>query len=254
MERSTLPARLPRHLVRWTIGDLVLALLFSAFVAGALIVALGLGLGALAGDPRALLDDNIVVFSAVVGILAYGILFLGVYLFVVRRRQVGWSALGFRPPPLLALVLAPLIAIIQLGAAAAVNAAILALTGQFENPQLEAISGGQGFAWTNFVIMLVLVGGVAPVVEETVFRGVLYGRLRTRMPLVAAVLVSAAVFSLAHVIPILLPALFVVGIILALAYELSGSLWLSILLHSLQNSLAVIVIFAQLALGLPLQT
>jgi uncharacterized protein len=50
----------------------------------------------------------------------------------------------------------------------------------------------------------------------------------------------------------LMPALFVVGIILALAYEFTGSLWLPIVLHAMQNSLAVTVIFVSLALDLPL--
>src|SRR3712207_8731603 len=51
--------------------------------------------------------------------------------------------------------------------------------------------------------------------------------LHDALPIFVAVVLSAAIFAVAHVIPILLPALFVVGIILALAYELSGSLWLS---------------------------
>jgi membrane protease YdiL (CAAX protease family) len=67
------------------------------------------------------------------------------------------------------------------------------------------------------------------------------------MPIVVAVVISAAIFSAAHVIPLLFPALFVVGIILAVVYEFSGSLWNSILLHSIQNTLATTLIFLLLA-------
>ncbi len=148
--------------------------------------------------------------------------------------------------------MAPLIVVGQLFAAGMMNLLVMRFTGEFENPQLEAISGGQGFSWPNFLLMLLLVGVIAPIVEEVLFRGVLYGWLRARLPLFAAVVISAAIFAAAHVIPVLLPALLVVGLILALAYELSGSLWTSILLHSLQNSLVVILIFVALALGLPL--
>jgi membrane protease YdiL (CAAX protease family) len=99
--------------------------------------------------------------------------------------------------------------------------------------------------------MLLLAGIIAPIVEETVFRGMIYGWLRSHLPVALAVVVSAAIFAIAHVIPVLLPALFVVGLILAIAYEWSGSLWVSILLHALQNSLTVTLIFVYLAVGIP---
>lgn len=145
------------------------------------------------------------------------------------------------------MALTPLIAIGQLIAVAATNIVLVSLVGEFENPQIEAITGGQGFSWLNFLLTLLLAGGIAPLVEETIFRGLIYGWLRTHMPIVIAVLVSAAVFAAVHVIPLLFPALFVVGVILALVYEYSGSLWTSILLHSIQNSLATTLIFMILA-------
>lgn len=136
----------------------------------------------------------------------------------------------------------------QLGAVMLVNLLLVAAMGEFENPQIESITGGQGFNWLNFILMLLLAGGVAPFVEEVLFRGLLYGWLRQRMPVPVAVVVSAAIFSVAHIIPILLPALFVMGLTLAIAYELSGSLWLSILLHAMHNALTVAIVFMVLAI------
>jgi len=225
----------------------------AGLVGGLLLAAvLAIGLGLIVADPQAFIRSNLVIFSAITGGAVYGVMLLAVYLFIIRRRHLRWRALGFRAPPVLAIALAPVIVVGQLFAAGMMNLLVMRFTGEFENPQLEAISGGQGFSWPNFLLMLLLVGVIAPIVEEVLFRGVLYGWLRARLPLFAAVGISAAVFAAAHVIPVLLPALLVVGLVLALAYELSGSLWTSILLHALQNSLVVILIFVALALGLPM--
>lgn len=237
--------------IRWTLADILLVLLASALASVALVLGVGVALGKVVPDPRAFLQANLVVYAAGIGIAIYGIVFLAVYLLIVRRRGAAWRAIGFRRPPLLALLLAPLLGFGQLLAVALLNQLVLRFAGAFENPQVAMITGGQGFSWRNFVLMLLLAGVVAPLVEETFFRGVLYGWLRARLPVVVAVASSAALFALVHFIPILLPALFAMGLILALAYELSGSLWLAILLHAIQNSLAVTLIFVALAFGVP---
>ena len=237
--------------VRWTFADMLLVLVFS--LVGAVLVVLGIRLLAPVlgvGDMAGLVRDHPVVVSGVSGILIYGLILAGIYLIIVRRRGAGWSGVGFHRPPLLPLVLAPVIAVGQLIAIAITNLVLLSLIGEFENPQAAALTGGEGFTWSNFVLMLLLAGLVAPVVEEVLFRGIFYGWLRARLPLVAAIVVSAAIFAGAHVIPILLPALFVAGLILAVTYEWSGSLWTTIVIHAIQNSVAVVVIFAALALNL----
>lgn len=230
----------------------MLVLVYAVLGAVAVALAFGLALPALGiDDPRAWLEANPVVVSGIIGILIYVFVLLAIYVQIVRVRGSSWREVGFRVPPALPLALAPVIAVGQLVTVALMNVAVLALTGEFENPQVEAITGGGGFSWTNFGLMFLLAGVVAPIVEETLFRGVVYGWLRARMPIALAVVVSAVVFAGVHVIPILLPALFVVGMILAVVYEWSKSLWVSILLHAIQNTVAVVAIFAALAMGTP---
>ncbi len=224
-----------------------------AILGGAIVIFVFALIANLVGGNVIDIENNPVVAFGILGTIIYAILLLAIFIQIVVVRKTSWRDLGYRAPPLVPLLLVPVIGFGQLLAAALVNAAILALTGEFDNPQVESITGGLGFSWTNFIAMLVLVGIVAPIVEETFFRGVLYGYLRTRMPIVLAVTVSAVIFSAVHVYPILLPALFVVGLILAAVYEWTKSLWIPILLHMMQNSLAVIAIFATLAIGAPTQ-
>jgi uncharacterized protein len=60
---------------------------------------------------------------------------------------------------------------------------------------------------------------------------------------------NAALFAAAHVVTLLLPGLFVVGLFLAYLRERSGSIWPSVLLHALQNGVALLLINAALASG-----
>jgi membrane protease YdiL (CAAX protease family) len=88
----------------------------------------------------------------------------------------------------------------------------------------------------------------APFAEEIFFRGLLYGGLRNRLPVVPAALIVAVVFGLGHTqYPLLVrPEMAIFGFIACLLYERTRSLLPSMGLHSLHNALAV-----TLALGGP---
>jgi len=75
----------------------------------------------------------------------------------------------------------------------------------------------------------------------------LFRLLRNRIPLSAAVVVSAVAFGLAHASPAvswaLLPTFMFMGIVLALVYQRTGWLTNSILLHGLSNAIATVLAF-----------
>lgn len=84
--------------------------------------------------------------------------------------------------------------------------------------------------------LVVAVVVVAPVAEELFFRGLLYGWLRARLPVPAAVAIAAVLFSVAHFqLGLLLP-LAVVGAGLCLLYERSRSLWVPAAAHAALNA------------------
>lgn len=79
-----------------------------------------------------------------------------------------------------------------------------------------------------------LVGGiVAPVAEEIVFRGIIFGYLR-RWGVPAAVLISTALFGALH-LPTIPVTQIVGGVVFAVAYHRSGSLMTPITIHLLGN-------------------
>ena len=105
-------------------------------------------------------------------------------------------------------------------------------------------------AWGGPVVVgVTLLGSVvfAPVFEELVFRGLLYGTLRTRLAWPLAAAASGLVFALAHgygVIGFL--SVFLSGVLWAWVYERTGSLLPSILAHVANNAAVAITLTALL--------
>ena len=98
------------------------------------------------------------------------------------------------------------------------------------------------------ILLALLVIGVAPFVEELVFRGVLLSGLASRMRIGWAMLVSAIVFGCVHLpdfkfawYPV--PALVLLGLVLAWLRVRTRSLWPSITLHAANNFFAVLAWF-----------
>ncbi len=83
---------------------------------------------------------------------------------------------------------------------------------------------------------------VAPLTEETVFRGYLYGVLKRQIGGIGAGLLTAGLFAAMHLNLAALPALFVLAICLTLAYEATGSLLVNISMHALFNLTSLLVI------------
>lgn len=98
----------------------------------------------------------------------------------------------------------------------------------------------EDFGPVPFQILLIAIA--APISEETFFRGMIFGGLRSRMARLPAALISGVVFGGLHAFNGIevVPPLIVFGVILALLYEKTGSIVPGIMLHMLNNSLALI--------------
>jgi membrane protease YdiL (CAAX protease family) len=102
------------------------------------------------------------------------------------------------------------------------------------------------FAKSDDLLVKVLMGVaavvVAPLVEETVFRGFVYGVVKRYSEPVFAALVSACLFMLAHFhLGSGLP-LFVLAIGFTVAYELTGSLLVPMVMHAAFNALTLVLL------------
>jgi membrane protease YdiL (CAAX protease family) len=91
-------------------------------------------------------------------------------------------------------------------------------------------------------IQILLIVLAAAVAEEICFRGMLFGGLRERLPKVVAGLIAGTVFGLLHAFTGIsaVPPLIVFGFVLCLLYEKTGSVVPGMILHALNNSVALL--------------
>lgn len=87
-----------------------------------------------------------------------------------------------------------------------------------------------------FLLMITVVG---PVLEEILFRGLLFTALRQKLGFGPAAVASASIFALLHPMIYWLPVA-VLGVILALVYEREKSLLPAIVAHSVHNGLILL--------------
>jgi len=187
------------------------------------------------------------------GIGIYALVLLAVYLFAVRTRADGWQRLGVRSFHQGWLLALPFLGLVQLLGMGVINTLLVMPFlggGEFQNPQIEAITGGGALSQQDLVLLFLLIAVVAPIAEECFFRGMLYPLLRQRWSAPVAIGLNGLLFSLIHVIPVILPGLFFVGIVLAWVRERSGSLWPCICLHALQNGIVLLGIYVAVNQGI----
>ena len=105
-------------------------------------------------------------------------------------------------------------------------------------PILTTLAGVAPVGWVLFLLTVVV-----PIGEETFFRGFVYGGLRTRWGAVAGTLVSAAFFSAVHAQVVHGLPIFLLGVVLALLYERTGSLLPPMIAHAVNNVIAVLSVW-----------
>lgn len=98
----------------------------------------------------------------------------------------------------------------------------------------------ESFGPTVLQVLLIVIA--APIAEETCFRGMLFGGLREKLPRLVAALITGIIFGGLHALTgvTAVPPLIVFGFVLALLYEKTGSIIPGILLHMINNSIALL--------------
>lgn len=97
-----------------------------------------------------------------------------------------------------------------------------------------------------YLVYFALICLIGPLVEEIIFRGVIYAGLRRMMGMVPAVVLSAALFASIHLSAPAGGMLMVglIGAVLAYLYERTNSLLPSILAHAVHNTLLFVLLAA----------
>ena len=227
---------------RLTFGALVSVLV----VAGLLTLPIGLVQG-----PR--LGADFTTFTFVLAILATeGSMLLVLYARLIAPGAVSWRELGLRPLPLGTVLRVGLVAglggLLLTVAVGSALAQIGLRPNQFEQFRFVRREG-----LGSFLVVLASAAVLAPVVEELFFRGFLFGLYRRRQPLWVAYLVPGLVFAALHVQPTVMSltqiaglaiGIFLLGTVLTLVYQRTGSLLPGMLAHAVNNATGLVLLYA----------
>jgi len=100
--------------------------------------------------------------------------------------------------------------------------------------------------------MILFAGVIAPIGEEFLFRGFLYPLLRNKWGILPGVFISALIFAIAHLNILIGINAFLLGIVLAILFEYSRSLWISGMLHILNNTMRLAILYLFVRSGVAL--
>lgn len=190
------------------------------------------------------------------------VILLVVEVFALHVTGMNWSDLGFKRLGwgwfLASLGLGLLSMVLSGGVAALVMRAVdpdwvnkqetFILPEEQSTIALEEPGDGEGkkrLSWVGGIAMVLLVGVAVPIVEEILFRGVLYAWLTELMPWAVAAVLSSVVFGLAHFEagrPVVV-ACAVAGLFMALAFHYSHSLFAPIIIHAVNNITKVVLTY-----------
>jgi membrane protease YdiL (CAAX protease family) len=170
-----------------------------------------------------------------------------IYVLGLRRKNLGWEAVGVRPvnPIWLAISFAVGLAVIPFSMVITLITAwiVQIITGVApENTQLGFLAP-EGFSWIGLFSMILFGGILAPIAEEFFFRGVLFGWMRTRWSFGLSVILSSLVFALIHADILVGVAALAISPLLAWIYERSNTIWTAVIVHAMNNSLKIILLY-----------
>ncbi|GGI04051.1 CPBP family intramembrane glutamic endopeptidase [Egicoccus halophilus] len=165
----------------------------------------------------------------------------GALAYLQARDRLSWRLLGPRPPTWTRAAYGIVVGIAGFLGVNAVIALVLQLIGPVDPPEQQLLTDlTAGGATTVLAVVVAVV--MAPVVEEVIFRGVLFQALKRRLGLWPGALVSGLVFAAVHVEvqqPVYSAGLLALGVALAWSLHRFGNLVVPIVAHAAFNAVSV---------------
>lgn len=222
----------------WGPRDILKALGLAVLLAVLLMIPAGLVADRLAGDNDIEKDQQSLAVLLIGNMLLELVLLLVALRLSVQKYRMSLTALGLHWPQRGGVWL-PLVILVSAYVALGVYYRVLSAVGAddllpnstipedaFQSPGVAALTA-------------LLAIGLAPIVEETFFRGFIFGSLRWRWGAPLAALATGLLFSSLHfdlgsIIPFT-----IIGMLFAFSYHYSGSLFAAIASHFMFNTIAV---------------
>ena len=113
----------------------------------------------------------------------------------------------------------------------------------FDSNQVQETGFGTISQRYEYILAFITLVVAAPIAEEVLFRGYLYGKLRKNAPIWLAMLITSLVFGAIHGQWNVAVDVFALSIVLCALKEVTDGIWAGILLHMLKNGIAFYLLF-----------
>ena len=143
-----------------------------------------------------------------------------------------WTDIGLSP---LAFVVSTLLAM-ALGA-------LFSLFPWFNASEAQDLGYTIAAAGGDRILMFFAIVIIAPIVEEIVFRGWLYGKLRAHFAMPISILLTSLIFGIVHLQWNVGVNVFAVSVVLCVLRELTGTIYAGILTHIIKNGVAFYLVY-----------
>jgi len=220
------PASEPVHYsVQWKPIDNWIGVLLLVLIDG------GLFLVSMLGQRGQLAQSGLLVIVQLAFLLPVVIIF--------AYRRISWKAIGFGKFTWSTLGIGCGLLIASYGIILIHNLVLYGLGIRTQGEEIKQL-----FEMLKSPFWFFLVGAIlAPLVEEIFFRGFLFQGFRARYGWVPGMLLSSAIFGIAHLDPAALIPTFILGCLLAFLYQRSNSVWPGVIMHVLVNSIGLCSVY-----------
>jgi len=182
------------------------------------------------------------VLTAVIYVIAI-VIVIGLP-WIIKKYRTSRAELGLtRYPEWLDLLLAPAGFVVYILLSALFMAFAMSYMTFIDFDQVQETGFSQLGPRFEYILAFVALVVLAPVAEEILFRGYLFGKLQKNVATWIAVLITSVVFAAVHLAWNVGIDVFALSIVLCLLRIVSNSLWPSILLHMLKNGIAFYFLF-----------
>jgi len=177
-------------------------------------------------------------------ILGFGVLMLLPKLI----QKMSWKNLAkllgvFRWPRLSDIGLALLAFVAYFVSTAIVQALLIEFMPGYNVDEVQNVGFSTGIVGVELILAGIALVILAPVFEELIFRGYLFGSIRKYVPFWLTALVVSVLFGLAHGQVNVGVDVFVLSIFMCTVRERTGTVWPTILMHMIKNGLAFYLLF-----------
>ncbi len=194
--------------------------------------------------PTDLVNES--VLMTVVAALVY-LATLGVVIglpWLLKKRRVALQDIGLhRLPTWTDIWMVPVGFVVYIIASVILIMLATALLPWFDLRQVQQTGFEQLNQRYEYILAFATLVVIAPIAEEILFRGYLFGKLKKFVPIWIAILVTSLLFGAVHGAWNVAVDTFALSVVMCLLRISTGSLWAPILLHMTKNSIAFYILF-----------